>query len=366
MKRCGRKRACQTLSLPPDVVGAIFQFLKPAHVLDAAPTAKAWAEAGESKLVWDGLVAQTVDTAVRDVLAVGGASTHDAKADAAVRNALEHCEGRRILGGKKIQPWRASKLGHGTPLVFASHPSRRPWSPRCYRIDQCINQIIVISLDRRVYDCTVRLREQVPPCGSSNIRRRVYDCTKFFDIFAHSSTPHANQTRAARRIIRREPTPSTRRLFDGGPSSTSISTHDDGPPPHAQGHARLGRSVARRRALLAGLCADARATTTTPRDRAHLHLDSRSVTSSSSIVAMLCRVASRWTSAMTCWKIAASIPSSRARTPPGARSRAPSRRRAAARRASGAARPGGAAASAPPRRVRLRPVGRLFWWRRFW
>ena len=63
-----------TLSLPPDVVGAIFQFLKPAHVFDAAPTAKAWAEAGESKLVWAGLVAQTVDTAVRDTLAVGGAS----------------------------------------------------------------------------------------------------------------------------------------------------------------------------------------------------------------------------------------------------------------------------------------------------
>ena len=35
------------LALPPDVVGAIFQYLKPAGVLDAAPTAKAWAEAGE-------------------------------------------------------------------------------------------------------------------------------------------------------------------------------------------------------------------------------------------------------------------------------------------------------------------------------
>ena len=40
------QKSMPTLSLPPDVVGAIFQFLKPAHVLDAAPTAKAWAEAG--------------------------------------------------------------------------------------------------------------------------------------------------------------------------------------------------------------------------------------------------------------------------------------------------------------------------------
>ena len=80
------------MSLPPDCVGAIFQYLKPAHVLDAAPTAKAWAEAGESKLVWDGLIKQTVDRAVRDTLAVGGAPSHDAKADAAVRNALERCD----------------------------------------------------------------------------------------------------------------------------------------------------------------------------------------------------------------------------------------------------------------------------------
>ena len=77
------------MSLPPDVVGAIFQFLRPAQVLDAAPTAKAWAEAGESKLVWAGQVARAVDTAVRDVLAVGCAPTHDVKADAAVQNALE-------------------------------------------------------------------------------------------------------------------------------------------------------------------------------------------------------------------------------------------------------------------------------------
>ena len=90
-----------TLSLPPDVVGAIFQFLKPAQVLDAAPTAKAWAEAGESKLVWAGLVAQTVDTAVRDTLAVGGARRNDAKADAAVQNALERCQLKARLWAAK-------------------------------------------------------------------------------------------------------------------------------------------------------------------------------------------------------------------------------------------------------------------------
>ena len=91
------------LALPPDVVGAIFRYLKPAHVLDAASTAKAWAEASESKLVWADQVARAVDTAVRDTLAVGGAPMHDAKADAAVRNALERCD-------QKAHKWAAKNL----------------------------------------------------------------------------------------------------------------------------------------------------------------------------------------------------------------------------------------------------------------
>ena len=115
-----------TLSLPPDVVGAIFQFLKPAHVLDAASTAKAWAEASESKLVWADQVARAVDTAVRDTLAVGGASTHDAKADAAVRNALKHCEGKArtwanknpALASVKARAWYA--IGVCLPPITAA------------------------------------------------------------------------------------------------------------------------------------------------------------------------------------------------------------------------------------------------------
>ena len=119
-------RPQNTLSLPPDVVGAIFQFLKPAHVLDAAPTAKAWAEAGESKLVWDGLINQTVDRAVRDTLAVGGAPMHDAKADAAVRNALERCDQKSskwaaknpYLASAKARAWYA--IGVALPPITAA------------------------------------------------------------------------------------------------------------------------------------------------------------------------------------------------------------------------------------------------------
>ena len=116
----------RALTLPPDVVGAIFQFLKPAHVLDAASTAKAWAEASDSKLVWADQVARAVDTAVRDTLAVGGASTHDAKADAAVRNALERCQLKaRIWAAKnpalasaKARAWYA--IGVCLPPITAA------------------------------------------------------------------------------------------------------------------------------------------------------------------------------------------------------------------------------------------------------
>ena len=180
------------LALPPDVVGAIFQFLKPAHVLDAAPTAKAWAEAGESKLVWDGLVAQTVNTAVRDTLAVGGAPQHDAKADAAVRNALERCDQKSskwaaknpALASAKAKAWYA--IGVALPPITAAV------------VAEVLPYRCVISLDRRVYDCTKFVFEGSPyhhPGGSSNIRREHgRDVGRFFDIFAHSSTQCANQT----------------------------------------------------------------------------------------------------------------------------------------------------------------------------
>ena len=187
-------RPQNTLSLPPDVVGAIFQFLKPAHVLDAAPTAKAWAEAGESKLVWDGLINQTVDRAVRDTLAVGGAPMHDAKADAAVRNALERCDQKAhkwaaknpALASAKARAWY--KIGVALPPITAAV------------VAEVLPYRCVISLDRRVYDCTKFVFEGSPyhhPGGSSNIRREHgRDVGRFFDIFAHSSTRCANQTYA--------------------------------------------------------------------------------------------------------------------------------------------------------------------------
>ena len=84
------------------------------------------AEASESKLVWAGQVARAVDTAVRDTLAVGGASTHDAKADAAVRNALKHCEGKArtwanknpALASVKARAWYA--IGVCLPPITAA------------------------------------------------------------------------------------------------------------------------------------------------------------------------------------------------------------------------------------------------------
>ena len=52
----------------------------------------------------------------------------------------------------------------------------------------------VISLDRRVYDCTKFVFEGSPyhhPGGSSNIRREHgRDVGRFFDIFAHTMTAH--------------------------------------------------------------------------------------------------------------------------------------------------------------------------------
>ena len=181
-------RPQNTLSLPPDVVGAIFQFLKPAHVLDAAPTAKAWAEAGESKLVWDGLVAQTVDTAVRDTLEVGKAPRNDAKADAAVQNALERCQLKArmwaaknpYLASAKARAWYA--IGVALPPITAAV------------VAEVLPYRCVISLDRRVYDCTKFVFEGSPyhhPGGSSNIRREHgRDVGRFFDIFAHTMTAH--------------------------------------------------------------------------------------------------------------------------------------------------------------------------------
>ena len=214
----------RALTLPPDVVGAIFQFLKPAHVLDSAPTAKAWAEAGESKLVWDGLVAQTVDTAVRDTLAVGGAPSHNVKADAAVRNALERCDQKSrnwaarnpALASAKAKAWYS--IGVALPPVTAAV------------VAEVLPYRCVISLDRRVYDCTKFVFEGSPyhhPGGSSNIRREHgRDVGRFFDIFAHSSTRCANQTSRRLAESTATPTPSTRRLFDGVASrlTRSIST----------------------------------------------------------------------------------------------------------------------------------------------
>ena len=218
------QKSMPTLSLPPDVVGAIFQFLKPAQVLDAAPTAKAWAEAGESKLVWAGLVAQTVDTAVRDTLAVGGAPSHNVKADAAVRNALERCDQKSrnwaarnpALASAKAKAWYS--IGVALPPVTAAV------------VAEVLPYRCVISLDRRVYDCTKFVFEGSPyhhPGGSSNIRREHgRDVGRFFDIFAHSSTRCANQTSRRLAESTATPTPSTRRLFDGVASrlTRSIST----------------------------------------------------------------------------------------------------------------------------------------------
>ena len=178
----------RALALPPYVVGAIFQFLKPAQVLDAAPTAQAWAEAGESKLVWDGLVAQTVNTAVRNTLEVGGAPSHDAKADAAVRNALELCDQKArkwaaknpYLASAKARAWYS--IGVALPPVTAAV------------VAEVLPYRCVISLDRRVYDCTKFVFEGSPyhhPGGSSNIRREHgRDVGRFFDIFAHTMTAH--------------------------------------------------------------------------------------------------------------------------------------------------------------------------------
>ena len=180
------QKGMPTLSLPPDVVGAIFQFLKPADVLDAAPTAKAWAEAGESKLVWDGLVAQTVDTAVRDTLEVGEAPRNNAKADAAVQNALERCQLKArvwaaknpYLASAKARAWYA--IGVALPPVTAAV------------VAEVLPYRCVISLDRRVYDCTKFVFEGSPyhhPGGSSNIRREHgRDVGRFFDIFAHAKS----------------------------------------------------------------------------------------------------------------------------------------------------------------------------------
>jgi hypothetical protein len=174
------------LGLPPDVVGAIYKFMKPAHVLDAAPTAKAWGEAGESG-VWDGLVAQAVRTAVRATLAVGGAPTDDAKADAAVEAALERCEqkarkwaAKSGLASAKARAWYA--IGVALPPVTAAV------------VAEVLPYRCVISLDRRVYDCTKFVFEGAPyhhPGGSSNIRREHgRDVGRFFDVFAHTATAH--------------------------------------------------------------------------------------------------------------------------------------------------------------------------------
>ena len=247
----------RALALPPDVVGAIFQFLKPAHVLDAAPTAKAWAEAGESKLVWDGLVAQTVDTAVRDTLAVGGAPQNDAKADAAVRNALELCDQKArkwaaknpALASAKAKAWY--KIGVALPPITAAV------------VAEVLPYRCVISLDRRVYDCTKFVFEGSPyhhPGGSSNIRREHgRDVGRFFDIFAHTMTAH--------RLMRKDMLAWDGPLHAGAPSLPACV---------------LTRARRRRR---------------------HVSEASSSRFSLGHVVfgvgfAMLCRVASRWTSAI--------------------------------------------------------------------
>ncbi len=250
-------RPQNTLSLPPDVVGAIFQFLKPAHVLDAASTAKAWAEASDSKLVWADQVARAVDTAVRDTLAVGGASTHDAKADAAVRNALERCD-------QKSNKWAAKN-----PALASA--KARAW----YAIGVCLPPITaavvaevlpyrcVISLDRRVYDCTKFVFEGSPyhhPGGSSNIRREHgRDVGRFFDIFAHTMTAH--------RLMRKDMLAWDGPLHAGAPSLPACV---------------LTRARRRRRHVTEA--------SSSRFSLGHLIFGAS--------LAMLCRVASRWTSAI--------------------------------------------------------------------
>lgn len=174
------------LGLPPDVVGAIYRYLKPAHVLDAAPTAKAWAEASESRIVWDTLVAHAVDTAVRRTLHIGKAP-NDATAVAAVEAALECCDqkarkwaAKTGLASAKARAWYA--IGVALPPVTAAV------------VAEVLPYRCVISLDRRVYDCTKFVFEGAPyhhPGGSSNIRREHgRDVGRFFDVFAHTATAH--------------------------------------------------------------------------------------------------------------------------------------------------------------------------------
>ena len=132
---------------------------------------------------------------MRDTLAVGGAPMHDAKADAAVRNALERCDQKSnkwaaknpALASAKAKAWY--KIGVALPPVTAAV------------VAEVLPYRCVISLDRRVYDCTKFVFEGSPyhhPGGSSNIRREHgRDVGRFFDIFAHSSTRCANQTSRA-------------------------------------------------------------------------------------------------------------------------------------------------------------------------
>ena len=144
----------------------------------------------------------------------------------------------------------------------------------------------------------------------------------------------------------------TRRLFDGVASRlTNLFPHsDDGSPPHAQGHARLGRPLARRGALLAGMCADASATTTAPRDRGiFISILARPPHLRSIVSDAVPRREPLDLGDRSKLKIIALIPSSRARTPPGGARSAPSRRRAAARRASYEERPSVEVEREPPR-----------------
>jgi len=201
--------------LPSDVLVVIFQQLRPCEMLDAAATARDWAAASDSPAVWRDVVRTAVDRAVRSALRTAGepggvdaatVSSVAATVRSAVRTAGEPggvdatvyssvaatvssvaatvslvaaaCDARALAfagcpRADKARAWHVL-VSSLAPLTAAAVAKRHP--ARC-----------VVSLDRRVYDCTRFVMDGEPyahPGAAANLRREHgKDVGAFFDVF---------------------------------------------------------------------------------------------------------------------------------------------------------------------------------------
>ena len=187
-RRCCTAMAASMAHLPADVQSLVLSYLRAAEILNAAPTAKAFALARDDAMLWESVFSAAVRAAVA---ACSGAGRVDADVAAVERALGDRADGAACCPrATTLRAW--VKLKHLAPAACAVAARRSQ--------HKCI-----LSLHGRVFDVT-RFLDGWPyehPGGRETLAtHHGRDAAKAFEAFGHSHTAHA--------LMRRE-----FMLFDG-------------------------------------------------------------------------------------------------------------------------------------------------------